>query len=627
MSVELAIRIRAIDEATESIRKVGEEVKKTAEAVENGNKSISRSTEEASEAQRRLSKAAAETDASFRDLVKGFSGAATAALALYQGYDRLQQMQYSISRANYQVQVAIAAVEEAQRRYNAAVERYGPASEQAASAARDLQLAQERYSLAMERAQILQGNYSQAVMSFALSVVPTTITAVDSLIKVKQNLSAASDLTSGAVKAFGAALNFLAANPIVLVAAAIAALILALKHLYDTNESFRNAVNALASALSNTLKPAIDLIINALTYLWNNVIKPVAEAFGWFVGVIAGAFQRLRGESEEAKVDVNQDFVEIRNQAVETGAQVRTSVQSAGSAVQGFASTVKASEATASTAFQGISSSAKQMAEEVYKGYTKVAEGVWVATDALKRAAIESAKAIGKVWDEYEARKERAMREAAAITGGVPLPEIPAFTPIVPEAPTPTPAPTEAPAPTPVPPPPKSVWEQLTPEQRAAQIALETAIREGTYVPHYTIPKRSMILPEGYQWSPTWARAGGDVGISWPETLQMGSQAWIDYMVRTGYFVRARWGFEGLVRRPTLFLAGEAGAEYVSIRPEGRGAVGPINITVNVAGSADERVIGQAVREIERALRSVVFEKTSRGAPDWSRRIRLGGGI
>jgi phage-related protein len=545
MSVELAIRIRAIDEATESIRKVGEEVKKTAEAVENGNKSISRSTEEASEAQRRLSKAAAETDASFRDLVKGFSGATTAALALYQGYDRLQQMQYSISRANYQVEVATAALEEAQRRYNAAVERYGPASEQAASAARDLQLAQERYSLAVERAEILQGNYSQAVMSFALSVVPTTITAVDSLIKVKQNLSAASDLASGAVKAFGAALSFLAANPIVLVAAAIAALILALKYLYDTNESFRNAVNALASALSNTLKPAIDLITNALTYLWNNVIKPVADAFGWLVGVIAGAFQRLRGESEEAKVDVNQDFIEIRNQAVESGAQVRTSVQSAGSAVQGFASTVRASEGVATSAFQGISSSAQQMAEEVYKGYTKVAEGVWVATDALKRAAIESAKAIGQVWDEYEARLEKATKQAAA-----PKPSAPG-----------TPA-----------------FQATAPAAPAVPFKLE---------PVQTLP-------------------GGLV---------------------VQRLVEGQYGFEGLVRRPTLFLAGEAGAEYVSIRPGGQGAVGPISITVNVAGSADERVIGQAVREIERALRSVVFEKTSSGAPEWSRRIRLGGGI
>lgn len=552
MSVDLSIRIKAIDEATDTIRKVGEETKRAAEAVENANKSLTRSSDEAAEAQKRLSKAASDTHGSFKDLVKGFSGAATAALALYQGYDRLQTMQYNISRANYQVEAATKAVEEAQKRYNAVVERYGPASEQAASAARDLQLAQERYSLAVERAQILQGNYNQAVFSFALSIIPTTITAVDSLIKVKQNLSSVTDLASNGVKLLGGALSFLAANPIVLVAAAIAGLILALKYLYDTNEGFRNAVNALASALNNYLKPAIEAIINALTFLCNNVIKPVADAFGWLVGVIAGAFQRLRGESEETKVSTTQDFIEIRNQAVASGAEVRTSVQQAGTAVTNFASTVKASESVASTAFTGISTSAQRMADEVYKGYTKVAEGVYVATDALKRAADEAVKAIGQVWDEYEARLEKAQKTAAG--GG-----------------------------------------KITPSWPGQPTGKQYGSLGG-------VPAQTATPTPPFKLEPVQTIGG----------------------LTVMRLVEGQHGFEGLVRRPTLFLAGEAGAEYVSIRPESRREA-PINIQVNVEGGVDERLIGRVLREVERALRSVVFEKTSSGAPDWSRSIRLGG--
>ncbi|MEM2128008.1 MAG: hypothetical protein QXH67_07290, partial [Candidatus Bathyarchaeia archaeon] len=90
--------------------------------------------------------------------------------------------------------------------------------------------------------------------------------------------------------------------------------------------------------------------------------------------------------------------------------------------------------------------------------------------------------------------------------------------------------------------------------------------------------------------------------------------------------VEGQYGFEGLVGRPTLFLAGEAGPEYVSIRPEGRGA--GVNIRgplIHIEGSADEKTVAKAIRELERILRSIILENTSSNAPDWSKRIRFGG--
>ena len=48
----------------------------------------------------------------------------------------------------------------------------------------------------------------------------------------------------------------------------------------------------------------------------------------------------------------------------------------------------------------------------------------------------------------------------------------------------------------------------------------------------------------------------------------------------TGY-VAAR-GFHGMVNKPTMFLAGEAGAEHVNITPNGQGGGGG-SITINIA--------------------------------------------
>ena len=48
--------------------------------------------------------------------------------------------------------------------------------------------------------------------------------------------------------------------------------------------------------------------------------------------------------------------------------------------------------------------------------------------------------------------------------------------------------------------------------------------------------------------------------------------------------IKAATGFNGMVNRPTMFLAGEAGPEQVSITPNGRGSGGN-TIIINVAGS------------------------------------------
>ena len=106
-----------------------------------------------------------------KDVVTGFSGVATSAFALYNAYDRVQDMQVSVDKVNLNVKVSQNSVEDAQTRLNTAIEKYGPDSVQAVSAAKDLQLAQERYQVATERAEMVQGNMNETMVSSALSVM------------------------------------------------------------------------------------------------------------------------------------------------------------------------------------------------------------------------------------------------------------------------------------------------------------------------------------------------------------------------------------------------------------------------------------------------------------------------
>jgi len=263
--MQISLVLRAVDEASEIVRRVSQETSGALEEVRRASENIAQAH----------SLSWQET----KNLITSFSGLATSCFALYSAIDRVQDAQINLSRASLLVQQATNALEEAQNRYNAAVAKYGEESPQAQAALRDLQLAQERYNYAVERAHLLQSNYNELVFQTAITFIPSLITAIDSGVK-------AFNAAKAAVEAAGGALSFLAANPIVIVVAAIAALISALIHLYNTNEGFRNAVNRLGETLATFFKPIVDTVIGALTWLWERVILPCAEAFRKFFDII-----------------------------------------------------------------------------------------------------------------------------------------------------------------------------------------------------------------------------------------------------------------------------------------------------------------------------------------------------
>jgi phage-related protein len=265
--VTIEIILRAIDEASEAVSSMSRLVESSMESIEQANVQVEKATR--------------AVDVSFKDLTFRMNNLVALGFGLYNTIDRIEKAQYAVEKANYAVQAALKSVEDAQHRYNAAVEKYGEDSVQAQAAARELELAQEKYRLAVERAEIVQGNFNQTMFQTALAVFPQAISIVTTASTVFGQLQ-------GAIGAVSGALNFLAANPIVLVIAAIAALVSALIYLYNTNENFRKTVNALAQALQNILKPIIDWLIGAFNTL-KNAFEAVAKPIMGFVEGIKGA--------------------------------------------------------------------------------------------------------------------------------------------------------------------------------------------------------------------------------------------------------------------------------------------------------------------------------------------------
>ena len=224
-------------------------------------------------------------------------------------------MAVSVDRANLAVKSSANSVEDAQRRLADTVAKYGAGSKEAAAAQADLTLAQERNNVAVERADMLAGNYNETIVRGAISVLPSVITMTASLAAVKNALgnstvfATVSENAHSFAKAFAigptaaltaaaAALNaVLLANPIILVVAAIAALVAAFVLAYSYCKPFKDAVDGLGKAIMDTLKPAIDVVVGALTWLWDNVLVPLGEfllnVFIKNIEAVAGAIRWL----------------------------------------------------------------------------------------------------------------------------------------------------------------------------------------------------------------------------------------------------------------------------------------------------------------------------------------------
>lgn len=279
---EINIILKASDQASAEIAAAGNKISESMQNVE-------RSSQGVAEAQKNV-------DASAKSLVLGFSGLATSSFSLFESFDRIEKSQVAVDRANLQVKTSAKAAEDAQDKYNEAMQKYGASSEKAKDAAQALALAEEKHQVAVERAEIAQGNMNEAMARSALQVIPTAITMIGSISMLSQNWAAVTQVATGAQAALNAVMN---ANPILLVITAIGIIVGALAALYATCKPVRDALNAIGQTLYNFFKPAIDAVVGALAWLWNNVLVPLGNflsgVFGGIIKALGDAFNWLAG--------------------------------------------------------------------------------------------------------------------------------------------------------------------------------------------------------------------------------------------------------------------------------------------------------------------------------------------
>jgi hypothetical protein len=158
-----------------------------------------------------------KVEVSTKDYLLAVNNVATGMMSLYDAYDRVKDYTIRLDKANLQLSSSTNSLNDAQTRYTAAVEKYGPASDQAVAALDDLKVAQERVAVATERVDLMQENYAETMARSAMQVIPSLITTMTSLNKVMES-------SGGITGVLSSALSFLAANPITLVIAGVAAL-------------------------------------------------------------------------------------------------------------------------------------------------------------------------------------------------------------------------------------------------------------------------------------------------------------------------------------------------------------------------------------------------------------------
>ena len=104
--------------------------------------------------------------------------------------------------------------------------------------------------------------------------------------KVTSGLDVGFRLAGSALSSF---FSVLAANPVILIIAAVAALVAGIVILWNTNEGFRNAVigawNAIASTAENVFGAIAGFFTNTLPTAWNSVVSFFNGIPAWWVGL------------------------------------------------------------------------------------------------------------------------------------------------------------------------------------------------------------------------------------------------------------------------------------------------------------------------------------------------------
>lgn len=126
-----------------------------------------------------------------------------------------------------------------------------------------------------------------------ISTVGSVMTGFSTLTKGVASLGVKLAGSTGSVTSLGSALGAVA-GPVLAVVAVIAVLVAAFKHLWDTNEGFRNAITAIWEGIVSKVQEFCQGIvdrINALGFDFTNIIEVLKAAWDGFCSLLAPVFE------------------------------------------------------------------------------------------------------------------------------------------------------------------------------------------------------------------------------------------------------------------------------------------------------------------------------------------------
>ncbi len=213
---------------------------------------------------------------SFSQNAMQMNSAAMSGAMLYMAVNNIENAQVSLSRANLMEEKAANSVTLAQQAYNKAVAEYGENSLQAQDAANALNLAEQTQSVDAERVSEAQRSYNSTLIMSALTVIPAFVNVIGLA-------SNATQIWTGLQASLNVVMD---ANPIILVALAIAGLTAGIIWAYENCAPFRDVINDIGHIIGgavltafDALKTAGDALWNALNAAYSNVLLPVANFF------------------------------------------------------------------------------------------------------------------------------------------------------------------------------------------------------------------------------------------------------------------------------------------------------------------------------------------------------------
>ncbi len=274
MSANVEFNITAFDQASSVFEDVSNSATSCFTTVTTGASEAAESVETSSVS---IADNQAVSTSSFKNNALAMNTAALSAASLVTGIGSIENAEVTLDRAHVTVEKDTNAVTSAQNAYNKAVAEYGPNSKEAQDAADKLKAAQDALSVAQERVSEAQRNMNNTIMMSSLQIIPGVIGAFTSLNTVFSTYPALAGAVSAATGAVSTAMDFLAANPIILVVAGVAALAVGLYEAYEHFAPFREAINAVGGVLGGAFKASLTAVSDALNFLWNDVFKPFGE--------------------------------------------------------------------------------------------------------------------------------------------------------------------------------------------------------------------------------------------------------------------------------------------------------------------------------------------------------------